>query len=66
MTATAPETERPDLLTANDVAAYLRVPLHTVYRLHRSGRLRGMPVTAKNLRWRRADVDAYLSALAAH
>ncbi|GAA4817152.1 helix-turn-helix transcriptional regulator [Nocardioides caeni] len=66
MTATAPVTDRPELLTADDVAAYLRVPLHTVYRLHRENRLPGLRVTAKNLRWRRADVDAYLSALADH
>lgn len=66
MTATAPEADRPDLLTADDVATYLRVPLHTVYRLHREHRLPGLRVTAKNLRWRRTDVDAYLSALADH
>lgn len=64
MTASAPETEHPELLTADDVAAYLRVPLHTVYRLHRQGRLPGMAVTAKNLRWRRTDLDTYLSVLA--
>ncbi len=63
MTATATETQRPDLLTADDVAAYLRVPLHTVYRLHRQNRLPGLRITAKNLRWRRTDLDAYLAAL---
>ena len=64
MTATAPEADRPELLTADDVAAYLRVPLHTVYRLHREQRLPGLRVTAKNLRWRRSAVEAYLAALA--
>lgn len=66
MTTTAQDTQRPDLLTADDVAAYLRVPLHTVYRLHRQGRLRGAAMTAKNLRCRRSDVDAYLSAMSRH
>ncbi len=65
MTTTAPEAERrpDDLLNAAEVAAYLRVPTDTLYRLHREGRLPGMPVTRKHLRWRQRDVDDYLARL---
>lgn len=51
-------------MTATDVAEYLRLPMHSLYRLHRENRLPGLRVTAKNLRWRRTDVEAYLDELA--
>jgi len=53
----------PDLMTAKDLADYLRVDPRTVQRMAAAGELPApIPVSAKRSRWRRADIDAWLQA----
>ena len=53
----------PDLMTAKDLAAYLRVDRRTVQRMAGAGELPApIPVSARRSRWRRADIDAWLQA----
>lgn len=52
----------PLLLTAGDVAALLQVRASSVEYLHQTGQLKGVLV-ARNLRWRPADVRAYVAGL---
>jgi excisionase family DNA binding protein len=51
----------PDLLTVAEVATWLRVSDETVYRLHREETLPAVVVSQRNLRWRRADVEAFIA-----
>jgi excisionase family DNA binding protein len=55
----APTPGSHELLTAEDVRAYLRVNARTVYRLIRSGEL---PAARVGRQWRvsRSDLDAFL------
>ena len=51
----------PELLGVGDLASYLRVTPHFVYRLTREHRIRFVRV-GKELRFRRSDVVAWLDA----
>lgn len=53
--------EWPDVMTLEQVAEYLQVGIHTVYRLRDSGKLKAAKV-GRIWRVRKADVDAYLEA----
>lgn len=53
-----------DILTVNQVAAYLQLNRLTVYRYIREGRLRASKV-GKAYRIRRADVDVFLDSMRA-
>jgi excisionase family DNA binding protein len=58
--ATAPrETERPELLTAAEVAGWLRISDDSVYRLVAAGQLRAVKVGGL-WRFRRADIEELL------
>lgn len=50
------------VLTADEVASMLTVPVDTIKNLHRTGQLRGVLI-GKHLRWRRSDVLAFVEAL---
>ena len=52
----------PLLLTASQVAKALGVPEDTIRNLHRVNTLKGV-LCGKHLRWRPADVRAYVAAL---
>ena len=52
-------TEIAIILTGHEVAEILKVRTHSVYWLHRTKQLRGFNV-ARKLRFRRADVLAYI------
>lgn len=53
--------EWPEVMTLEQVADYLQVGIHTVYRLRDSGKLKAAKV-GRIWRVRKADVDAYLEA----
>lgn len=53
-----------ELLTVGEVAAYLRVPVTTVYRMFKTTRLRGVKV-GKHWRCRREVVENYILQLEA-
>jgi len=51
------------LFDLQEVAAVLRVSPSTVKRLRKAGRLRGLKVSARLVRYRQTDVQAYLENL---
>lgn len=53
--------EWPEVMTLDQVAEYLQVGIHTVYRLRDSGRLKAAKV-GRIWRVRKADVEAYIEA----
>ena len=55
--------ESHDLLTFEEVAEILRVPLTTVQRLVREEKLVAKEITPHNRRIARADLDEYLASL---
>jgi predicted DNA-binding transcriptional regulator AlpA len=63
MSALLPPTS--DLLTVNDVARRLQVAVRTVWRWLAVGRLpQPLRFSSICIRWRRADVDQFIAALA--
>lgn len=54
------EQERVPLATAEEVAAYLRVPLKTLYNWHQKGTGPRMARVGRNLKARWSDVDEWL------
>ncbi len=52
----------PMVLTCQQVAELLHVPEATIVNLHRMGQLSAIKC-GKHLRWRRADVERYVSQL---
>ncbi len=50
------------LMTTDEVAQYLRVPVSTVHRWRSLGEAPKAARVGKHLRWRRADIDAWLEA----
>lgn len=48
------------LLTADEVASWLKVKKSWVYDAHARGELPGLKVGKQHLRFRRADIEAYL------
>lgn len=57
-------TSTPLVLTAEQVAELLQVSIDTIENLHRTKQLRAVKV-GKHNRWRLADVEAFIEALAA-
>lgn len=53
--------ELPDLMTPAEVAAYLQVTVMEVYRMRYSGKLSGIKLGHKTLRFRRQDVEGFVS-----
>jgi excisionase family DNA binding protein len=53
--------EQEPLLTADEVAALLRVPRTTVYRLARQGSLPVVRVSSRGIRFLRHDVDRWIT-----
>ena len=51
--------QTPDVMTLNEVAAYLRIPRSTVYKLVREGRIPGQKI-GRQWRFRRAVVENWL------
>ncbi len=49
-------------MTTDEVAQYLRVPVSTVHRWRSLGEAPKAARVGKHLRWRRADIDAWLEA----
>ena len=49
-----------DLLTATEVAAYLRVSVRTFNRLHLAGRGPNHLLVGRQRRWRRSDVATWI------
>lgn len=49
-----------DLFTTTEVAAFLKVPLPTIYQWRTTGRGPRATRVGKHLRWRRSDVEAWL------
>ena len=56
--------DRPDVLTVEEVADWLRIGVKTAYRLAQRGELPSMKI-GRVLRFRRVDVEAHLERLAA-
>ncbi|MBI5432548.1 MAG: helix-turn-helix domain-containing protein [Planctomycetes bacterium] len=54
-------TERPELLTAAEVASLLRVDACTLRQMRRMGETPPSLQVGRRPRWRRADVDAWLA-----
>jgi predicted DNA-binding transcriptional regulator AlpA len=51
------------LIDARELAAMLSVSVPTVWRMRESGRLpEPLRLTAQTIRWRRADIDSWLTA----
>ena len=53
-----------DLLKTSEVAALCRVTAKTVWSWHRQGKLVGIELPGRSLRFRREDVEALLSPTA--
>jgi prophage regulatory protein len=54
------------LIDARELAAMLAISVPTVWRMRESGRLpEPLRLTSQCLRWRRADINAFLESLAA-
>jgi excisionase family DNA binding protein len=66
MNSSAPAAPSPSqLLTVRDVAALLRIHPRSVWRMSASGQLPApLALGAKTIRWRAADIEAYLTTLA--
>jgi predicted DNA-binding transcriptional regulator AlpA len=63
MSALLPPTT--DLLTVNDVARQLKVAVRTVWRWLALGRLpQPLRFSSVSIRWRRADINQFIAALA--
>lgn len=54
--------EQPSLLTKKQSAAYLQCTARFLERMVRSGRLRALKPSKKLVRFRRADLDAFLES----
>jgi excisionase family DNA binding protein len=52
------------LMTADDVAGYLQVPLETIYKWRHKGSGPLAIKVGRHLRYRRSDVDVWLEGLA--
>jgi excisionase family DNA binding protein len=50
-----------DILTVEELRAYLKLPKPTIYSLAQSGRMPGAKI-GKHWRFRRADIDEWLKA----
>ena len=53
-------TEQPPVMTVDEVAAYLRIPRGTVYKLAQRGKIPGQKV-GRHWRFRREAIDRWLS-----
>lgn len=49
-----------DLLTAREVSEYLRIPLRTIHRLSKDGKIKAVKI-GKQWRYRRFDIEQYYS-----
>lgn len=65
MSTTSIATVAPEFVSADDLAAMLRVSRRTVFRLRQRGALPAPVEVARNIvRWRLSDVRVYLDQLA--
>ena len=62
MIATATATPPPEYLTPQEVADILRVDVMEVYRLRQDGELPGIKFGHRTLRFKREDLDAFLTS----